>query len=85
MSVKKLIIGDLAAKIFANQHVSNNNQPIDPSFAIEQAERFYNMLNSKGYVVKTSNQDMSSKDFLDKMKEVTDEMREDIKEREAKQ
>lgn len=85
MSTKKRIIGDLAAKIFANQHVSNNNQPIDPSFAIEQAERFYNMLNSKGYVVKPSNQDMSSKDFLAEIDGITDKMNKTIEEREAKQ
>ncbi|CAI86609.1 hypothetical protein [Pseudoalteromonas translucida] len=85
MSVKKRTIGDLAAKIFANQHINNNNQPIDPSFAIEQAESFYNTLNDKGYIAKPSNQDMSSKDFLAEMKVMTDEMREDIKEREAKQ
>lgn len=84
MSVKKLIIGDLAAKIFANQHINNNNQPIDPSFAIEQAEVFYNTLNDKGYVVKPSNQDMSSKDFLDEIDGITDQMNKTIKEREVK-
>jgi hypothetical protein len=84
MSVKKLIIGDLAAKIFANQHINNNNQPIDPSFAIEQAESFYNTLNDRGYVVKPSNQDMSSKDFLDEIDGITDQMNKTIKEREAK-
>lgn len=84
MSVKKLIIGDLAAKIFANQHINNNNQPIDPSFAIEQAESFYNTLNDRGYVVKPSNQDMSSKDFLDEIDGITDQMNKTIKEREVK-
>lgn len=84
MSVKKRVIGDLAAKIFANQHINNNNQPIDPSFAIEQAEVFYNTLNDKGYVVKPSNQDMSSKDFLDEIDGITDQMNKTIKEREAK-
>lgn len=84
MSVKKLIIGDLAAKIFANQYINNNNQPIDPSFAIEQAEVFYNTLNDRGYVVKPSNQDMSSKDFLDEIDGITDQMNKTIKEREAK-
>jgi|GEM_PF-6333211 len=84
MPVKKRVIADLAAKIFANQHINNTNQHIDPSFAIEQAEVFYNTLNDKGYVVKPSNQDMSSKDFLAEIDGITDQMNKTIKEREAK-
>ncbi|MGO2349857.1 hypothetical protein [Pseudoalteromonas nigrifaciens] len=69
MSVKKRVIGDLAAKIFANQHINNNNQPIDPSFAIEQAEVFYNMLSAKGFVVRPDGQDMTESEAIESIQQ----------------